>query len=59
MRKVTPTAMIKVLESKRHRRLHMHHGSKRGLKQTLRERERTPSGEGRQQIAPLQVWLEY
>jgi hypothetical protein len=28
------------LESKRQRCLHMHHGSKRGLKQTLRERER-------------------
>jgi hypothetical protein len=61
MRKVTPTAMIKVLESKRQRCLHMHHGSKRGLKQTPLERERTPSGEGRQrqQIAPLQVWLDY
>jgi len=39
MRKVTPTAMIKLLESKRHRCLHMHHGRKSGLKQTLRERE--------------------
>jgi hypothetical protein len=45
MRKVTPTAMIKVLESKRHRCLHMHHGSKRGLKQTLIEREREPQVE--------------
>jgi hypothetical protein len=61
MRKVTPTAMIKILESKSQRCLHMHDGSKRGLKQTLRERERTPSGDGRQrqQIAPPQVWLDY